>query len=456
MFISSVSTIVFNANPLLRYDGYYILADLMEIPNLRQKATTILSRKLSEWCLGMEPPEDPFLPQRNQVFFALYSIAAAAYRWVVALSICWFLYKLFERYNLKIVGQGVVLMSLWGLLGMPLYQVGKFFYVPGRVEQVKKPRFYTSLGVVVALLAGALFVPLPYSVICPLEIQARDAVPVYVDVPGKLISLDVAAGQQVCAGQRLAQLRSIDFDLEMTKLKGAADDYRVKLGNLRQESYRDRHAADQIASVEKSLKAVEEQLKEKARDEKRLTLTAPVAGMVLPPPMTPPREQDEERLPSWSGTPLDPENLGAVLEKAVLEKDVLFCQLGDPKRLEAVLVIDQTDRNVIREGQDVDLMLEGLPFITWHCKIAGIAERAMDTVSQRMTTKSGGEVPTKTDPHTGIEHPMSASYQARVPIDDPEGLVRLGIRGQARVYTDWLPLGTRLWRLVAHTFNFKM
>ena len=105
MFICSVSTVVFNANPLLRYDGYYILADLIEIPNLRQKATTILSRKLSEWCLGLEPPDDPFLPQRNQVFFVLYSIAAAVYRWVVAFSICWFLYRLFQSYHLEIVGQ---------------------------------------------------------------------------------------------------------------------------------------------------------------------------------------------------------------------------------------------------------------------------------------------------------------------------------------------------------------
>ena len=146
MFVCSVSTIVFNANPLLRYDGYYILADLVEIPNLRQKATTILSRKLGEWCLGLEPPDDPFLPQRNQVFFALYSIAAAGYRWVVAFSICWFLYKLFQSYHLKIVGQWWSMASLWGLLVLPLYQVGKFFYVPGRIEQVKKPHFYTSLG----------------------------------------------------------------------------------------------------------------------------------------------------------------------------------------------------------------------------------------------------------------------------------------------------------------------
>ena len=120
MFISSVTTIVFNANPLLRYDGYYILADVVEIPNLRQKATTILSRKLGEWCLGLEPPDDPFLPQRNQLFFALYSVAAAIYRWVVALSICWFLYKLFQSYDLEIFGEIMVLASLWGLLVMPM------------------------------------------------------------------------------------------------------------------------------------------------------------------------------------------------------------------------------------------------------------------------------------------------------------------------------------------------
>ena len=101
MFVCSVSTVIFNANPLLRYDGYYILADLTEIPNLRQKATTILSRKLGEWCLGLEQPDDPFLPQRNQVFFALYSVASAIYRWVVVFSILWFLYKVFQPYGLE-------------------------------------------------------------------------------------------------------------------------------------------------------------------------------------------------------------------------------------------------------------------------------------------------------------------------------------------------------------------
>jgi putative peptide zinc metalloprotease protein len=451
IFVSSVSTVIFNANPLLRYDGYYILADLVEIPNLRQKATTILGRKLGEWCLGLESPEDPFLPQRNQVFFALYSVAAAAYRWVVAFSICWFLYKLFQSYNLEVVGNVVVAASLWGLAVVPLYHVAKFFYVPGRLDQVKKPRFYTSLGILTAVLLVVLFVPLPHRVICPLEIQARDAHPVYVDVPGKLISLDVKPGQQVTEGQPLAQLRSIDIDLEVAKLKGQADEYRMKLEGLRQQSFRDRRAAAEIPTVLEAIKTVEDQLQGKSRDQQRLRLVAPVKGMVLPPPFTPRRDDPDEKLPAWSGTPLDRENIGAHLEAGAL-----FCQVGDPKRLEAVLIVDQADRNLVYEGLPVDIKLEGFPHRTLHTEIKEIAESELKVSPQRLSTKSGGDLATKTDPRTGAEKPMSTSYQARSAIDDADGLYQLGLRGQARVHTRWLSLGARLWRLLSHTFNFKL
>lgn len=451
MFICSVSTIIFNANPLLRYDGYYILADIMEIPNLRQKATTIFSRKLGEWFLGLEQPEDPFLPQHNQVLFALYSVAAAAYRWLVVFSICWFLYRLFQSYNLKVIGQLVVVMALWGLVVMPLYRLGKFFYVPGRLEQVKRPRFYTSLSILAVVVLLFLLLPLPYSVICPLEIQARDASPVYIDVPGKLIELAVRAGDNVSAGQFLAQLQNLDIDLEVTKLSGQAAEYEARLQGLMQQSVRDRRVAAQIPPVQEALKTVREQLQQKRADQQRLRLTAPADGVVLPPPLTIRHEDPEEKLPAWSGTPLDPENVGAFYEPGVL-----FCQIGDPRRLEAVLVVDQADRNLVRAGQRVDLKIEGFPFLTIRSQIQEIAESELKISPRRLSTKAGGELPTKTHPQTGVEIPMSTSYQARAPIDDELRHFTLGLRGQARVYTDWLSLGSRLWRLIARTFNFKL
>ena len=181
MFVCSVSTVVFNANPLLRYDGYYILADLTEIPNLRQKATSVLTRKMGEWFLGLEQPDDPFLPERNQIFFALYSVAASIYQWVIVYSILFFLYHVFKPYRLEKIGQLIALASLWGLIVMPLYQVGKFFYVPGRLEEVKKGRMFASLAGVIVIVLAVFFIPLPHSVIAIMEVQPHGADPVYVD-----------------------------------------------------------------------------------------------------------------------------------------------------------------------------------------------------------------------------------------------------------------------------------
>ena len=140
MFICSVSTLLFNGNPLLRFDGYYILMDLIEIPNLRQKSTEVLKRFMVGMCLGIEQPENPFLPQRNRFLFGLYTVAAVIYRWLIVFSIFMFLNQVLEPYGLKILGQIMGAMGVFGLVVQPLWQMGKFFYTPGRMHKVKKHR----------------------------------------------------------------------------------------------------------------------------------------------------------------------------------------------------------------------------------------------------------------------------------------------------------------------------
>ena len=532
MFIASVTTLLFNANPLLRYDGYYILADLMEIPNMRQKATSILSRKLGELLLGIEPPEDPFLPQRNQMLFALYCIAAAVYRWFVMASILWFLYQVFKPYKLQVIGQIIVAMSLYGLIVMPLYRLAKFFYVPGRIDKVKKPRMFASIAVISALLAAVLFVPLPHSILCTLEIQARDARPVYVDVEGRLDSIDVSAGDRVEAGQQLALLVNTEVDMEIVRLRGEVAGYESQLRTLRRLGFRDRDSAATIPQVEESLATAREQLQEEEEYKARLRLVAPTAGVVLPPPEKSKRDEDAlGQLASWSGTPLRKRNRGALLESSTL-----FCQIGDPREVEASLIVDQVDRNYIEPGQRVEIMPAHMPGVVLESRIDSIAESELELSPERLSTRAGGDLPTITDPETGIERPQSTSYQACVPLglygqgdkddwlrgrleragegpwrlyfvpptmrteeepglmilgesdlladyssgeyvevhgrpaaeagqyevesirrlNDANGALRLGLRGKAKVHTQWIPLGTRIWRFFVHTFQFKL
>ncbi|HET6881654.1 MAG TPA: HlyD family efflux transporter periplasmic adaptor subunit [Pirellulales bacterium] len=449
MFVCSVSTLMFNSNPLLRYDGYYILADLIEIPNLRQKATDILNRKMGEICLGLEPPDDPFLPDRNQALFALYSVAAAIYRWVVVFSILFFLYEVWKPYRLEIIGQIIGVAALYGLLVQPFWKLGKFFYVPGRIDKVKKPRMYATLGVIGAVLAAVMLVPLPHRVYCTFEIQPRDAKKVFVTVPGELADVRVKSGDEVDENTVLAKLDNLDVEIDLAKLDGERRQNETQLRSLLRRRHIDREANLEIPAVEATLTAINEQLREKQVDLRRLTLSAPVSGTVLPPPEQ--KEQKPDRqLASWHGTPLQERNRGAYLQEGTL-----FCQVGDPRKMEAVLVVDQADIDYVRKNDHVDIKLDEMPLDELRGEVIEIAHEPLRTVPRHLGNKQGGELATKTD-ESGVERPMNTSYQVRVPIDDSEGLLRLGLKGRARIHTRPQTLGHRLWRFIAQTFNFRL
>ncbi len=448
MFVCSVSTLVFNANPLLRYDGYYILADIAEIPNLRQKSTTILNRKMGEWFLGLEQPEDPFLPQRNQIFFALYSVAAGIYRWVVMISILWFLYSIFPD-RLKVLSQILAWTSIAGVVGQPLWKGYKYFSVPGRLDQVDQKRMRLSLAALTGIVLFIAFAPLPYRVVCSVEVKPRDAEPVYVDVPGRLEEIDVVPGQKVHKGDTLGRLSSIDLDLSVAELEDKRDQVVAKLVSARRS--RDGNSGLEIPQLLESLAALKEQLRQKQLDVERLTLTAPEDGSVIPPPDQAGDENKAEgQLPNWSGTPLERRNLGAHLSDSVL-----FCQIGDPKRLEAVLVVEQDDVEFVRDQDSVSILLDEIPGSTFKSHIIEIANNDMKVTPRQLTQKNGGDVVTRGD--KGGDRPLNTSYQARAPLDDADGLLRVGLRGQAKIYASrWQTLGHRFWRYIARTFNFKL
>jgi len=61
MVVCSVSTVVFNANPLMRYDGYYVMADWLEIPNLRDRSNRFLKNAMLEHCLGVEVQPETYM-----------------------------------------------------------------------------------------------------------------------------------------------------------------------------------------------------------------------------------------------------------------------------------------------------------------------------------------------------------------------------------------------------------
>ena len=450
MFVSSVSTILFNANPLLRYDGYYILSDVLEIPNLRQKANTILSRLASRWCLGVEQPDDPFLPQRNLGLFALYAVASSLYGWLVTASIFLFVWNVFKPYRLEVLGQLLAFGAVWGLVVRPLQGMIKFFKVPGRRDEVKAINVLVTAAVAAAVVGGIALIPLPQRVWCATELRPRGEEMVYVTVPGRLERLSVKPGAVVSAGDELAVLSSVDLDLQIADLEGKATGYETRLASLQRERFSDPAAGLEIGTVEESLASVREQLARKQQDRRELRLVAPRGGVVLPPASVKPPADGSGRLPGWSGNALDDRVLGAFFQEGTV-----LCMVGDPGQLEAVMVVDQTEVEFVAEGQRVDLKLDSFPWQTFTGTVAQIAETHIEVGSERLSVKAGGQVPTETDP-SGREIPISTSYEALMTLDDAEAVLTPGMRGTGRIQVGSRTVGQWLLRLLWQTFNFRM
>lgn len=451
IFVCSVSTLLFNGNPLLRYDGYYILSDLLEIPNLRSKATAVWQRTAGRWLLGIEPPPDPFLPTRNRVGFGLYAVAAALYRWLITFVIFWFVYRILEPYGLQIIGQLLALSALFGLVGAPLLRLRKYFSIPGRWSLVKPIHAVVSMAVMLALLGALLGWPLPHYVYCDFHVQAADTANVYVDVPGSLAEIYVRPNQQVRPGQPLVRLHSQALRVQLASLATEVETAAVRLSNLQRASATDESVSDGILAAEVAQQASLANYHKRQRDEERLIIRAPIGGRLLAAPRLPTPKPDADLLPTWHGDPLEPRNLGAHLPESTLVGKII----PDPHCLEAVLAVDQSDIEFVQIEEQVDLLVDQLPAQRLRSHVALVTPTEMKQVPKPLSQRHGGPMLTETD-RAGNEVPISTKFLVKVPLEDTEQLLLPGSTGRARILTGTQTVGQRIWRLAQQTFQFEL
>ncbi len=451
MFICSVSTLVFNGNPLLRFDGYYILMDILEIPNLRQKSTEILKRWFQQYCLGLELQENPFLPHRNQFWFALYTVAAIVYRWVVVFSIMVFLMKVLEPYGLQVLGRLLAYSGIIGMFAQPLWSSIKFLRTPGRASKMKRKNVMTSLAVAGVAIVLIVFLPLPFHVDCAMEVQPQGATQVFAMVPGQLVAWHKKPGDVVKAGEVIADLDNIDLKLQQEQSKNEFELAELHLQILANQQHGDAKARSQFDVAGQIVSGKARMLEKASQRVDMLTVRAASDGVIIPPPSKPlPKQAVEEQLPTWSGNPFDSEN-----EQAFFAESDLLCLVGETRRMEAVLVVDQADIDLLQIGVEADIKIDSARLETFSGTIHQISEMDMKVTPQQLASQAGGRLDTEMD-SSGNLRPISTSYQARVSLEDVELPLRAGYRGQAKVYVGWKSLGWRLYRFLSKTFRFEM
>ena len=171
VFVCSVGTLLFNANPLLRFDGYYIPTDLAEVPNLRHQSNTIVRNRLARWFLGVEAAAERMLPAAHRPLLAVYSVLSSVYRWFVVVGILWFMHAVLEPYGLAAFVQLMAVMIVSGLILVPCFSFVRFVRDPAIQQQLNRRRFLVRGGLVAAVAVAGIVVPVPHRIVVPVMLE---------------------------------------------------------------------------------------------------------------------------------------------------------------------------------------------------------------------------------------------------------------------------------------------
>jgi putative peptide zinc metalloprotease protein len=156
MFVASLTTLLFNGNPLLRYDGYYILSDLTEIPNLAQRSKDYLYYLVKRYAWTVKGARNPANSAGERVWFVFYGLASTAYRVYISVRI-----MLFIADKFFFVGAMMAVGAVFVWVVLPMGKYVHYLATSGELMRTRQRAVVMSVALAVAAVVGVGLVPFP-------------------------------------------------------------------------------------------------------------------------------------------------------------------------------------------------------------------------------------------------------------------------------------------------------
>src|SRR5690606_15847592 len=267
--------------------------------------------------------------------------------------------------------------------------------------------------------------------------EAAGAARLYVTVPGRRVWA-ADPGTRVAKGDVVVVLENLDLKREFARWEGELRRQQARLEGLQTIQADSTSLAAEILVLRESVADLNDRLARLGREMDELTLRAPQSGVVLPAPRRQPVD-DPHSLPTWSGTALDPENQGALLERGTL-----VCLVGEPGAMEAHLAIPRGDVERVAIGQEAAVRLDERPAWPLTGRVAGRARGEHQRDRRRPATepsarRAGG---------TGPQWARLSVCRAVVQLDGCRAPRLLGAAGRPKIRVAPRPLGQRHYELV--------
>jgi putative peptide zinc metalloprotease protein len=268
IFVASVTTVLFNGNPLLRYDAYYMLSDWLRVPNLMQRSNLMLGYLCEKQLFGMAGAVSPAMTPREAWILAWFGVIANVYRIALFSSlIVWI------AGEYLILGLLMALAAGWGLIGKPVVSLVRYLATSERLGR-HRPR---AIAVTVAGLGGVLallgLVPAPRAFRAPGVVESRSPAWVHTEVAGVLAQVVVPSGRPVASGDLLLRFENPELAWEVLAAMARKDEVLAEW-----RAAEDRGDID-VAPYQAALAAAERDLELLDMKSAGLAIRAPVAGI---------------------------------------------------------------------------------------------------------------------------------------------------------------------------------
>ncbi len=210
MLIAGVSTVLFNANPLMRFDGYYMLMDYLEIPNLRARGTQYFAYLAERHLFGRTEAEPPPSTQGERAWFVAYGVASFFYRLLVIAGILLFLGEI----NL-LLGAIFALVTAIAWLVVPAVKIVHYLAASPRIRRVRRRAVVASWIVAGVVLALFFALPVPFRATAEGIVWVPEEGLVRAGADGFIERVVARPGSQVKPGDVLLEMRDLDLATEV-------------------------------------------------------------------------------------------------------------------------------------------------------------------------------------------------------------------------------------------------
>ena len=207
MAVAGFSTVIFNGNPFLRYDAYYILADLVEVPNLAARSMRYYGQLLERWLFGVRDDAFPRPDTWERLIYLLYAPISFVYRTLVSIWII-----LFVAGQYFVVG---IILAIWAVVTMllvPTFRVVKHLLSSPRLERRRTRVRLVALSGVAIVVVLLSYVPVPLRTQSEGIVWLPDEAIVRARTAGFFSDFLVEPGSAVSRGNALIKLEDVEFE----------------------------------------------------------------------------------------------------------------------------------------------------------------------------------------------------------------------------------------------------